>query len=67
MVLFFVVIALAVTACLPSEEELRAVTYAPAAEDDWQISTAEAHGSKLLLVAGLCDRAAQLQTTYGVL
>jgi CubicO group peptidase (beta-lactamase class C family) len=54
-------------ACTPNAARLRAVSYAPTAKGDWDLSTPAREGLDPLLVARLYHEAARLETLYGVL
>jgi CubicO group peptidase (beta-lactamase class C family) len=53
--------------CVPSIEDLEAVSYEPIAGADWEVSTPEAQGLDPMLVAHLYYEAAQMETLYSLL
>jgi CubicO group peptidase (beta-lactamase class C family) len=53
--------------CGPSADDLVAVSYAPQAADDWEVSTPEAQGLDPLRVALMYYRASELETIYSLL
>ena len=61
-------VLLVLSACVPSDEDLRAVIYTPSSlGDGWEISTPEAEGLDPMLVAELFYNAARLDTIYSLL
>ncbi|MBO6647889.1 MAG: serine hydrolase [Balneolaceae bacterium] len=52
---------------MPSEEELRSVSYTPLVQEDWPVSTPAEQGIDSLLLAKLYYKATRLETTFSLL
>ena len=63
----FLILAMLLTGCGPSAEELGAVDYAPLQREDWEVSTPAEQGLDPELVAELVLNAADLERLYGLL